>query len=418
MRICLVSQEYPPESARGGIGTQTWTKAHALTRLGHRVHVLAEAGRSGPRLLRTETVDDVVVHRLQSPDIDVPIHEPQTYWVGYSWQVFRALRTLLRDGETFDIINFPDYGAEGFAFQLDRHAWCKIPVVVQLHGPLAMFAKRIGWPTLDSAFCRVGTSMERLSIGDADGWMASSHNIAAFAAEEYGVPLEAIDVVHCGVDPDVFAAPDPGTPLPERPTVLFVGNVAPNKGIETVFAAVLRLRVKYPDIILRVLGKADDHLITKMQQTAWEQGADCSVEFLGFVSDRAKLPDFYRRAHVFASPADHEVGIANVYVEAMACGCPVVTGTTGGAPEAVIDGETGILVPPRDVEATAAAFDRLLGDPSLRLRMSLAGRQRVEAYFTVDRYISRVLAAYERTIQRARERQGSDERPEPRQATL
>jgi glycosyltransferase involved in cell wall biosynthesis len=403
MRICLVSQEYPPESARGGIGTQTWTKAHALTRLGHRVHVLSVAASPGPPL-RTETVEEIVVHRLQPPGFDVPVHELQTYWVGYSWQVLRALHVLLRDGLTFDLINFPEYGAEGFAFQLDRHAWCRTPVVVQLHGPLAMFAKRIGWPSMDTEFWRVGTFMESYSIGDADGWTASSHNIAAFAAEEYGLPLDAIDVVHCGLDADMFSPPDRRAPLPERPTVLFVGNVASNKGIEVVFAAVLRLRARYPNILLRVLGQADDDLIASLERTARQQGAGSSVEFLGFVNDRAKLPDFYRRAHVFASPAYHEVGIANVYIEAMACGCPVIASASGGAPEAVIDGETGVLVPPRDVSGTAAAIDQLLGNPSLRLKMSAAGRHRVEEYFTVDRYIGRVLAAYERTIQRVRER--------------
>jgi glycosyltransferase involved in cell wall biosynthesis len=409
MLICLVSQEYPPESARGGIGTQTWNKAHALTRLGHQIHVVSVSGSPGPPL-RTETIDDIVVHRLQSPEFDVPVHELQTYWLGYSWQVLRTLHSLRRDGLNFDLINFPEYGAEGFAFQLDRHAWSRTPVVVQLHGPLAMFGKRIGWPPMDSAFWRVGTFMESYSIRDADGWMASSHNIAAFASEEYGVPLEAIDVVHCGLDADVYSPPAPGTPLPERPTVLFVGNIAANKGIEVVLDAVLQLRARYPDIVLQILGQADDDLVAKLERSARQQGAGDAIEHLGFVNDRAKLPDFYRSAHVFASPAYHEVGIANVYVEAMACGCPVVASTTGGAPEAVTDGKTGFLVPPRDAVATARAIDQLLADPSRRLEMSIAARQRVEEYFTIDRYISRVLAAYERTIQRVREREAKGER--------
>ncbi len=82
----------------------------------------------------------------------------------------------------------------------------------------------------------------------------------------------------------------------------------------------------------------------------------------------------------------------------MACACPVVASTAGGAPEAIADGQTGILVPPLDVEAVTAALDLILGDASLRRRMGEAGRRRVENYFAMDKYILRVLAAYRKAI--------------------
>jgi glycosyltransferase involved in cell wall biosynthesis len=186
----------------------------------------------------------------------------------------------------------------------------------------------------------------------------------------------------------------------DRPTVLFVGNIAASKGVKTVFEAVLRLRARYPDIRLQILGKGDG-LAETLRRNAERAGAAGSVEFSGFVKDRKDLPQYYRRAHVFASPAHHEVGVANVYVEAMACGCPVVASTTGGAPEAVTHGESGLLVPPGDVEATAAALDRILGNADLRRSMGEAGRRRVEGYFARERYIERVLAAYEKAIERA-----------------
>jgi glycosyltransferase involved in cell wall biosynthesis len=104
------------------------------------------------------------------------------------------------------------------------------------------------------------------------------------------------------------------------------------------------------------------------------------------------------------------VGVANVYLEAMASGCPVVASSTGGAPEAVVDGETGLLVEPGDVEATAAALDRVLGDAALRERMGDAGRRRVDDYFAMDRYVDRVLATYARAIDRSRERYVAAER--------
>src|SRR5262249_32999266 len=109
-------------------------------------------------------------------------------------------------------------------------------------------------------------------------------------------------------------------------------------------------------------------------------------------------------AHVFASPAQHETGVANVYVEAMSCGCPVVASTSGGAAEAVQDGQSGILVNPRDLEATTAALDPIITHRDLRRRLGAAGRRRALEYFAVEKYINRVLAAYEHAIERSKER--------------
>jgi glycosyltransferase involved in cell wall biosynthesis len=405
MRVCLVSLEYPPDTAHGGIGTQTWNKAQTLTRLGHTVHVLSCA--STPRAdISTVRENGITIHRMPSPGKELgrelPIHDEAVYRVGYSWSLLPYLHRLM-ETTRFDLVNFPEYGGEGFAFELNRTAQNWVPVVVQLHGPLAMLAER-GWPERDSQFYRVVSQMEETSIRLADGLMASSHNIADFVAEFHGVERATIDVVHCGIDAATFRPARPGGRADHRPTVLFVGTISPAKGAHAVFEAVLRLRPRYPGLRLVVVGRTDAQTTRWFLSQARAAGAEDCLDLRGFVSDRDDLPAVYQAADVFASPARHEVGVANVYVEAMACGLPVVAGTTGGAPEAVVDGESGLLVPPGDVEATVAALDRLLGDADLRRRMGAAGRQRVEAYFAIDRYIGRVLAAYERTIARSHER--------------
>src|SRR5439155_9033959 len=158
VRICLVAQEYPPDTARGGIGTQTWNKARWLTRLGHQMHVLsASASRSTD--VETRVEDDVTVHRLPPPSLGLALYQPETYWLGYSWAVFGELRRLV-ERVGFDLIDFPEYGGEGFVYLLDRTVWDWIPVVVQLHGPLSMFAERIGWPEPSSVFAQIGSMME------------------------------------------------------------------------------------------------------------------------------------------------------------------------------------------------------------------------------------------------------------------
>ena len=407
MNVCLVSQEYPPETARGGIGTQTWNKAISLSRLGHSVHVLTCAAAEGPDL-STETCGAVTVHRMQPPGQEsgrqFPIYTAPAYWLGYTFTVLQHLHDLMRNA-AFDVIDFAEYGAEGFAYQLDRVSWNWAPVVLQLHAPLALLAKHMGWPTEDSNFFRIGSFMERTSIELADGLMACSANIADFTAARYGVPRDSIDVVHCGVDAESFRPGEKEEHVTARPTVLFVGNIAANKGVDTTVEAVLRLRFKYPQIRLEIAGQGDDGLDQDLQARVRAVGAEESVEFCGFV-DRAGLTELYRRADVFCSPAQYEGGVANVYLEAMASGCPVVASTAGAAAEAVVDGESGILVPPLDVEGVVKALDLILGDQALRRSMGEAGRRRVEDYFAMNKYIQRVLAVYCRARKRSLARLG------------
>ena len=397
MRICLVSQEYPPDTVRGGVGVQTWNKARWLTRLGHDVHVLCSAASPGADLV-TSVEDGVSVHRLQPPDRQISLYETHTYWLGYSWTVLRHLHDL-RERVGFDLLDFADYGSEGFAYQLDRTRWNWTPVVVQLHAPLAMFTEHIGWPARDSDLHRVGTFMEGESIRRADALMACSVNIADFTAAYYRVPREDIDVVHCGVDAKAFApAQRPRRAGP--PTVLFVGNVAANKGVHTTLEAVVRVKPKYPDIQLTIVGKADGSEVEEVQSRARQARIGPNVQFAGFVG-RDRIAEFYRSADVFCSPASYEGGVANVYLEAMACGCPVVASTAGGAPEAVEHARTGMLVPPQDPAATAEAIDRILADREMGRQMGLTGRRRIEDYFSMDKYILRILAVYRKAIDRA-----------------
>ncbi len=396
MKVCLVSQQYPPESASGGIGTQTWNKGRTLTRMGHTVHVLS-SGVQESREPTTTTDDGVTVHRM--PACGAAVYSTPAYWLGYSWQVFRHLRQLTK-AVSFDLIDFADYAAEGFIYQLDRTQYDWIPIVVQLHGPLALFAERIGWPAKDTDLFRYGTMMEAATIRKADALMACSANIAKFTAGFYDVPSEKIAVVHCGVDAEAFCPAAPHERKAHRPTVLFVGNIAHSKGVHSVLKAVLQLRREYPEIRLQIAGKSDGKVVETLTSQAREEGAAANIEFLGFVG-REQVAELYRQADVFCSPAEHEGGVANVYIEAMACGCPVVASTTGAAPEAVTDGSTGLLVPPNDVEATATAVARILGDPILQRSMGEAGRKRVVDYFAMDKYILRVLAVYETTIRKS-----------------
>jgi len=397
MRICLLSQEYPPETPWGGIGTQTWLKARGMVQLGHEVHVLSRSLESGPDL-RTDIEDGVIVHRMQPPGYDFPIYERQTYQLGYAWYVLRHFDEL-HSRHPFDVLDIPEFGGEGFAYLLDRtvYNWC--PVVVHLHGPLAMFTDHMGWPDRGSRLQQFGGFMERYSIQRADTVCSNSHIVAQIASQYSGLASQEMDVVHCGVDDQLFT-PDGPAHEHTRPTILFVGYVVENKGAHIVADAMLRIREKYPDVLLLFLGRHDTECADNIRAKVTAAGADNNVCFAGFVP-LTDLPQYYRAADLFSSPAEFEGGTAGTYLEAMACGLPLVVSTAGGGAEAVSDGETGLLVPPNDVAATAAAFDKLLGDAELRRRLAANARRRVEEYFGMLPFARRLLKVYEQGIARS-----------------
>src|SRR3990170_5404494 len=136
MRICLVSREYPPETGGGGIGTQTYLKAQGLTARGHQVHVVSSSPDRTPRTYQDGLA---VVHRMPQPDMTVPCYEESSYWLAYSVAAARKIGEL-HDELKFDVIQFPEYPGEGFAFQTDTFVYRSARYVVQLHGPLGMFA--------------------------------------------------------------------------------------------------------------------------------------------------------------------------------------------------------------------------------------------------------------------------------------
>jgi phosphatidylinositol alpha-1,6-mannosyltransferase len=115
------------------------------------------------------------------------------------------------------------------------------------------------------------------------------------------------------------------------------------------------------------------------------------VRFLGAVGDH-DLPAFYNLASVYvgASRRADRLGVEGFgisLVEASACGLPVIAGNSGGVPDAVRDGETGVLVPPEDPAAFAEAICRVLADPGAARRMGQNGRRAVETYFNWDRVV-------------------------------
>ncbi|GGY12956.1 glycosyltransferase family 4 protein [Streptomyces tanashiensis] len=175
--------------------------------------------------------------------------------------------------------------------------------------------------------------------------------------------------------------------LSDRPVVVCVSRLVPRKGQDTLIRAMPRILRQVPDAVLLIVGGGPYE--KDLRRLAAETGVAGSVRFTGAVP-WAELPAHYGAGDVFAMPCrtrrgglDVE-GLGIVYLEASATGLPVVAGDSGGAPDAVLDGETGWVVRGESAEDTADRVTTLLLDPELRARMGERGRAWVEEKWRWD----------------------------------
>lgn len=215
--------------------------------------------------------------------------------------------------------------------------------------------------------------------------------------QDLGLPTP--EILYPGTHPDRFVPP--ATPPTGPPVLLTVARLVHRKGIDTVLQALPPLLERSPDLQYWIVGNGPAR--ASLEQQAQELGVLQAVRFMAEVSD-SKLPEIYRRATVFVMPsrADYHAGSVEgfgiVYLEASASGLPVVAANSGGAAEAVIENQTGLLVPPDDPDALGHALDRLLSDAEMRQRFGRAGRKWVESEMNWDRAARQFLSIIERAL--------------------
>jgi len=173
------------------------------------------------------------------------------------------------------------------------------------------------------------------------------------------------------------------------PWLLTVARLERHKGIDTVMRALAAVRAAHPTARYAIVGTGER--LPLFEQLQRELGLGDAVRFLGPVHDD-ELPALYNAADLYVGASRRVEGLAEGFgislVEASACGLAVVGGRSGGVPDAVGDGETGILVDPDDPAAVAAGINGLLADPERRKRLGAAGRKAVESYYNWDRVVT------------------------------
>jgi len=359
-RTLVVTNDFPPRV--GGVQQYVWTLVSRFP--ADRVAVLAP---SWPGWREHDVTEPFTVHRW-----------PTTFlWPTPDLE--RRVRSLVAEHRA-DVILF------GHGFPLP---WIApglaargIPSVALTHGAELWMARV---PALAWAQRRGLGAVRRVTA------------VSAYTADRIRRALgdePPVTVLYPGVDIATFSPTIDGSSarvrygLGDRPVVVCVSRLVPRKGQDVLIRALADVRRRVPDATLLVAGDGPER--PRLEALVSAQAPPGSVVFAGEVSP-ADLPGVYAAADVFAMPCRSRYGglevegLGIVFLEAAACGKAVVVGRSGGAVEAVCDGETGLVVEGSEPKAVALAVARLLGDPAEAARMGAAGRARIEAEFTWDR---------------------------------
>ena len=364
LRVSLLTREYPPE-VYGGAG----------------VHVTYLARELAPLV-------DLTVHCQGADRPDAVAHRP--------WDLLADANQALQVIST-DLSMTAALSLTGDDAQLvHSHTWYAnlgghlaamlygIPHVMTMHSLEALRpwkAEQLGGGYRLSSWC------ERVSADSAAAVVAVSDGMRADIMTAYPeIPAERIRVIRNGIDTTEYH-PDPATDVLERygidlrrPYVIFVGRITRQKGVPVLLRAASGLDPRAQLVLCA--GQADTPEL-EAEVTGLVDGLRASrsgVVWIPEMLPKREVIQLLTHAMVFAIPSIYEpLGIVNL--EAMACGTAVVGSRTGGIPEVVADGETGLLVPPGEPEPLAEALNALIRDPDRAAAMGQAGRKRAVAEF-------------------------------------
>ncbi len=418
MRIALVNQWYPPDY--GGVGVYNEAMARAYAELGHEVTVVT--ARSSHDQLDVADEDGVRVYRVDRwvesyRARQLPLlgrHLRSLRHLVYSRQVSGLLDRLAHE-RRLDVVEFAEINAEGlFATLQGRN---RLPTVVRCHTPHVLLRQTT--PSGDRAF---DTSLIELAEGAfvrrATMLTAPSADLARRVEREMQLRPGRIRVVPNAIDVAEFSPASHGAETLNggSPTILHVGRLEREKGIFVLAEALARLAASertaggdagVPWRVVFVGGDRTDAAgmsnQERLERFFAEHGLAGRVELRGFVAQE-ELVSLYRAADLCVVPSVLYESFSYTCLQAMACGRPLVATTMGGVPEVVVDGDTGLLVPPGDPTALADALQRLIDDAALRRRLGDGGRQRAVRLYSHRVVAEQNLALYAAAIQNRRER--------------
>jgi D-inositol-3-phosphate glycosyltransferase len=358
----------------GGMNVYVRELARELSRIGAAVDVFTRSQNAGiPRVVRLADRARVI-HLPAGPQAPMARERVHAYLDEFvegleAWRIANGLEYDLLHG------NYWLSGVVGLAL---RARW-GAPLVQMFH---TLGALKNGAGIAAEREPALRLAEERRIVATADRLVAANAIERNELVTAYGADVSRVAVIPCGVDTDVFTPGDAMTAraalgLPPGLLLLYVGRIAPIKGLETLLDAVGCLRGAGTPARLAVVGGETDEPTdgheADVRRRASALGLGDAVTFVG-AQPQQRLREWYVAADVTVLPSYYE-SFGMVALEAMACGSPVVASRVGGLQTTVRDGVTGLLVSEGDPCALAATITRVLGDDALRWRLGREGQR-------------------------------------------
>jgi phosphatidylinositol alpha-1,6-mannosyltransferase len=369
LKICLITKMYPPRT--GGGATYAYELANALGERGHDVDVY------------TQAVPEAEEPPQTHPNVSVTRITKARPLVVFSTLYFSVACRLRIDFERYDVIHGTLMPASTIALDPLFLRSLDAPVVVTSHGTSFDEARSVDPQSPPDYLFRylfhpINVLMDAASGRFADRVIAVSDHTRRRLRDLYRLDGEKLTTVPPGIDTDRFRpTADPHPAVNEgSDAILVLSRLDPRKGIDDAIRAFARLDRPNTELLIAGTGRLE----APLEDLADRLGVREDVRFLGFVPDE-ELPSLYSSVDLFVLPSEYE-GFGIVFMEAMACGTPVVGTDVGGVPTAVDGGETGYLVP-RDADVVDALADRmrlLLDDPERRDLLASRAREWAEEH--------------------------------------
>jgi glycogen synthase len=404
----MVSWEYPPVVI-GGLGRHVYQLATALAAAGHEVVVLSPrpSGTDPSTHPSTDEIADGVrvVAAAQDPH-EFDFSSDMMAWtlaMGHS-MVRAGLALKTQGGHTRpwqpDVVHAHDWLVAHPAIALAEYF--DVPLVSTIHATEA--GRHSGW--VSGPISRQVHAVESWLARESDSLITCSTSMSDEITELFGPGLAEIRVIRNGIDADRWPFA-PRRPRTGPAQLLYLGRLEYEKGIHDAIAALPRIRRTHPGTTLIIAGEGTQ------QQWLVEQTRKYQVlkatTFAGRL-DHEELVGLLHVADAAVLPSHYEpFGI--VALEAAATGTPLVTSNVGGLGEAVINGQTGVSFPPRDIAGLAAAVRVVLDDPEAAQRRAIAARERLTSDFDWQTVAGETAQVYLAAKRRERE-------PHPRRVII
>ncbi|CAJ53634.1 glycosyltransferase family 4 protein [Haloquadratum walsbyi] len=341
---------YPPRT--GGGATYAYELANALGEFGHEVDVYTQAV--------SEEDESVETH----PNIDVTRITKARPLVVFSTLYFSIACRLRIDFEEYDVIHGTLMPASTIAFGPWFLDGVDAPLVLTSHGTSYDEARSVDPEGVADYLFRyffhpVNVFMDLVAGRFADRIIAVSDHTREQLRDLYRFDEAKLTTVPPGIDSERFRPTEEVHPAVDesKRTILVVSRLDPRKGIDKAIRAFAQLDRDDTELLIGGTGRLE----ASLRELAADLGVVDRVRFLGFVPEE-ELPTLYSAADLFVLPSEYE-GFGIVFMEAMACGTPVIGTDVGGVPTAIDEGKTGYLVPKDEIGELAERIDDSLRDP-------------------------------------------------------